>query len=129
MCLSPPLSRTLQACPISLAERKVLSDGKTKAVPYPKKGFNCNPYGMGLAEKALEPGDKKKLKANCKGVKPFVTDLYKPYSYRSDCLVPPMVPNIQNCPIDERKVLNDGVTIAVPYPKPGFNCNPYGIAA
>jgi hypothetical protein len=25
--------------------------------------------------------------------------------------------------------LIDGVTMAVPYPKPNYNCNPYGIAA
>ena len=36
---------------------------------------------------------------------------------------------MEACPIDERKVLIDGVTIAVPYPKPNYNCNPYGIAA
>jgi hypothetical protein len=50
-CLNPPLERSLQACPIAEAERKVLSDGKTKAIPYPAKGFNCNPYGIGLNEK------------------------------------------------------------------------------
>jgi len=36
---------------------------------------------------------------------------------------------MEACPIDERKVLIDGVTLAVPYPNPGYNCNPYGIAA
>ena len=50
-CMNPPLERSLQACPIAEAERKVLSDGKTKAIPYPAKGFNCNPYGIGLNEK------------------------------------------------------------------------------
>lgn len=49
-CLNPPLSRELQACPLAESERRVLQDGKTKAVPYPQKGFNCNPYGIGLNE-------------------------------------------------------------------------------
>jgi len=42
---------------------------------------------------------------------------------------PPLPTKAEHCPIDERKVLQDGVTRAIPYPKPGFNCNPYGIAA
>lgn len=42
---------------------------------------------------------------------------------------PPLVPEMEACPIDERKMLVDGRTRAVPYPKPGFNCNPFGIAA
>jgi hypothetical protein len=42
---------------------------------------------------------------------------------------PPLMPNMENCPIDERKMLLDGRTLAVPYPRPGFNCNPFGIAA
>lgn len=63
-------------------------------------------------------------------MKPFESTLYKPYEYRGDCLQPPLVPGtMEACPIDERKVLQDGVTIAVPYPKPNYNCNPYGIAA
>jgi hypothetical protein len=40
----------MQACPLVESERRVLQDGKTKAVPYPQKGFNCNPYGIGLNE-------------------------------------------------------------------------------
>jgi hypothetical protein len=76
------------------------------------------------------PTDLKKTAAACKGVKPFATDLYKPYSYRGDCLTPPLVPgSMEACPIDERTQLIDGTTKAVPYPKPGYNCNPYGIAA
>ena len=74
--------------------------------------------------------DKKKTEAACKGVKPFETTLYKPYTYRGECLTPPLVPSqIEACPIDERKMLVDGVTRAIPYPQPGYNCNPYGIAA
>lgn len=34
----------LESCPID--ERKKLVDGKTDAIPYPGKGFNCNPFGI-----------------------------------------------------------------------------------
>lgn len=135
-CLNPPLPKELQACPIAEAERKVLSDGKTIAIPYPAKGFNCSPYGIGLgdqkkslAQKAVDPADKAAIAKDCEGVKPYTTDLYKPYAYKGNCLTPPLVPNIQSCPIDDKKMLTDGRTLAVPYPQAGFNCNPYGIAA
>ena len=64
---------------------------------------------------------------SCKN--PHKTDLYKPYVYKGHCMNPPVPNNIQACPIDERKNLNDGTTKAVPYPKPGFNCNPFGVRA
>jgi len=38
---------------------------------------------------------------------------------------PPLAPNIEACPIDERRMLTDGRTKAVPYPAAGYNCNPY----
>ena len=132
-CLNPPLSRELQACPLAESERRVLQDGKTKAVPYPAKGFNCNPYGLGLTEqkKAQSLASTKGAeKPTCDGVQPFSTDLYKPYAYRPDCLQPPIpAGGIEACPIDDKKHLTDGRTLAVPYPKAGYNCNPYGIAA
>jgi hypothetical protein len=42
-------------------------------------------------------------------------------------MTPPLMASLEGCPIDERKVLKNGVTIAIPYPKKDFNCNPYGI--
>jgi len=57
---------------------------------------------------------------------PFKTELYKPYTYSGHCMNPPLTPAIEACPIDEREVLSDGRTRAVPYPKAGYNCNPYG---
>lgn len=59
----------------------------------------------------------------------FKTDLYKPYTYSGQCMKPPLLPNIEACPIDDKKHLTDGRTLAVPYPKAGYNCNPYGIHA
>ena len=59
----------------------------------------------------------------------FKTKLYEPYEHRGHCMNPPLYPTMEHCPIDERVMLQDGRTKAVPYPKPGFNCNPYGIAA
>jgi len=131
--LNPALSRELQACPLAESERRVLQDGKTKAVAYPAKGFNCNPYGIGLTEqkKAQSLASTKGPETpKCDGVQPFSTDLYSPYAYRPDCLQPPIPANsIESCPIDDKKHLTDGRTLAVPYPKAGYNCNPYGIAA
>lgn len=40
---------------------------------------------------------------------------------------PPLVPSIEACPIDDKKMLTDGRTLAVPYPKAGYNCNPFGL--
>jgi len=38
--------KKLQHCP-DFNERFTLSDGKTKGIPYPTKGFNCNgDYGL-----------------------------------------------------------------------------------
>jgi hypothetical protein len=42
-------------------------------------------------------------------------------------MLPPLTPNIEACPIDDKRMLTDGRTVGVPYPKAGFNCNPYGI--
>jgi hypothetical protein len=44
-------------------------------------------------------------------------------------MTPPLDNALEGCPGDERRVLQDGVSIAVPYPKKDFNCNPFGIAA
>ena len=57
------------------------------------------------------------------------TVLYEPFIYKGHCMNPPLFPEMESCPIDERVMLVDGRTKAVPYPKPGFNCNPFGIAA
>lgn len=42
--MTPPLDAALEGCPGD--ERRVLQDGKTIAIPYPKKDFNCNPFGI-----------------------------------------------------------------------------------
>lgn len=75
---------SLSSCPGD--ERKTLADGVTGGVPYPKKGFNCNPYGINSFEGLMEiedsfvqkenkPGDAKpdpaKIAKACKDVKPF----------------------------------------------------------
>jgi hypothetical protein len=52
---------------------------------------------------------------DCK--EPFKTDLYKPHEYKGHCLSPPLMPDLDSCPNGEdRKVLADGKTKAVPYP-------------
>jgi len=60
---------------------------------------------------------------------PMKTTLYEPFVYRGHCMNPPLFPEMESCPIDDKVMLTDGTTKAVPYPKPGFNCNPFGIAA
>jgi len=42
-------------------------------------------------------------------------------------MTPPLLPNMEHCPIDDKKMLTDGTTRAIPYPKAGGNCNPFGI--
>jgi len=41
--MNPPLLPTVEVCPID--DKKMLSDGRTKAVPYPQAGYNCNSFG------------------------------------------------------------------------------------
>ena len=47
---------------------------------------------------------------------PHKTNLYKPYAYKPFCMTPPITPDIESCPIDERETLQNGVTRAIPYP-------------
>jgi hypothetical protein len=128
-CLTPPIMNppNIEACPID--DKVNLTDGRTRAIPYPQPGYNCNPYGIAAQQPHMLSqckGDKKDgKKDDCKD--PFKTELYKPYTYSGHCMKPPLTPNIEACPIDEREVLSDGRTRAVPYPKAGYNCNPYGL--
>ena len=75
------------------------------------------PHGLVQKEAVPVPG--------CKGVDPFKTELYIPFEYKGQCMNPPLVPNLESCPIDERRMLSDGTTVAIKYPAKGFNCNPY----
>ena len=136
--MDPPLIHgALENC--ALDDRKTLQDGTTIAVPYPKPGYNCNPYGVAAQKnKSIasagddadgydkNPVDKAKIAKACKGVKPFETKLQEPYQYKGECMDPPLIHGaLENCALDDRKTLQDGTTIAIPYPKPGYNCNPY----
>ena len=86
-------------------------------MPRPYKGS-----GSDLVKKDANVGN---TKADCDAE----DGLYKPYNYKGHCMNPPLLSGLPSCPIDERKVLQDGKTLAVPYPKAHFNCNPYGVAA
>jgi len=48
--------KALEHCP-DFNERQTLLDGKTRGVPYPTKGFNCN-GDYGLVEVEGGPGTK-----------------------------------------------------------------------
>jgi len=60
---------------------------------------------------------------------PFSTVLYNPHVHRPECMKPPLLPNLEHCPIDDKVMLSDGKTRAIPYNLPGGNCNPYGLYA
>jgi hypothetical protein len=101
--LVPP--KGLQHCP-DRPERKTLSNGVTKAVAFPKKGFNCvgDIYYGSLAEG-----------------KPWPPVAAPPNITVKKASVAP--PGLQHCPDrPERKTLSNGVTKAVAFPKKGFNC-------
>lgn len=91
-----PSVNTLEHCP-DFDERFTLTDGQTKAIPFPQVGFNCTPsYQM---VQRLELQQKK------------------------DPNWGPGVNSLQHCPdFDERFTLTDGVTKAVAYPGIGYNC-------
>ena len=85
--------QTLEHCP-DFNERFTLKDGRTKGVPYPEIGFNCNPDYQLIQKKAAPPN------------------------------WGPDVNSLPHCPdFDERFTLVDGKTKAVPYPEVGFNCS------
>jgi hypothetical protein len=89
-----------------------LTDGKTRAVPYPQTGFNCR-ADYGLAE--IEDDGKKK------------SSLYVPYKYAG---AKGLSTDLQHCPdFNDRMTLTDGKTKGIPYPQKGFNCRAdYGLA-
>merc|ERR1719361_2377541 len=92
-----------------------LLNGVTKAVAYPQPGFNCNrDYGLvqGLAQGAPAAA------ADTRYV-PHVHTGLKGFDIQS----------LEHCPdFNERFSLLNGVTRAVAYPNPGFNCNAdYGL--
>ena len=85
--------RSVEHCP-DFNERFTLVDGRTKAVPFPMKGWNCN-ADYHLSEIEGDPNKK--------------------FAPRS----------IEHCPdFNERFTLVDGRTKAVPFPLKGYNCNP-----
>jgi len=99
--------RSVEHCP-DFSERFTLVDGKTRAIPHPQPGWNCNP-DWGLAQ--VEAGPAGPWAADSKHI---------PYHPRS----------LEHCPdFSERFTLVNGKTRAIPYPLPGYNCNPeYGLA-
>jgi hypothetical protein len=107
--------QSLEHCP-DFNERHVLLNGVTKAVAYPNPGYNCN-ADFGLSQKTGGPG----TGATADG-------LYVPYAHAG--LKGFDISKLEHCPdFNERHSLLNGVTKAVPYPQPGFNCNKdYGMA-
>ena len=100
--------RAVEHCP-DFDERMTLVNGKTRAIPYPKKGWNCNP-DWGLAQTQGE------------------SDAPVPGPWSPSSKFNPRA--VEHCPdFDERFTLNNGKTRAIPYPLKGWNCNPeWGLA-
>merc|ERR1719263_1952895 len=91
-----------------------LLNGKTKAVAYPAKGWNCNAdYGLAQAGPGTG-GDKSGRYVNYKFPGHAGLDMSK----------------VEHCPdFNERMTLLNGKTKAVAYPAKGWNCNAdYGLA-
>jgi hypothetical protein len=106
----------LEHCP-DFNERMTLLNGKTKAVAYPAKGFNCN------ADYGLAQGGPNTAAPGTKGEDRFVLHNH-PGLKGFD------ISTLEHCPdFNERMTLLNGKTKAVSYPQPGFNCNAdYGLA-
>jgi len=104
-------TKVLEHCP-DFNERFTLADGKTRGIPYPQPGYNCNgDYALSKKSLAQASWVGKYDGTNIKGI-------------GSDTSV------LEHCPdFDERWTLKDGLTRGIPYPQTGYNCNPdYAIA-
>jgi len=107
---------TIEHCP-DFNERYSLLNGVTKAVAYPQPGYNCN-ANYGLVTRLAQGGP---------GTGASKDGLYvpsKPAGHKGLDLN-----TIEHCPdFNERFSLLNGVTKAVAYPQPGYNCNAaYGL--
>jgi len=107
----------LEHCP-DFNERMTLLNGVTRAVAYPKPGFNCNAdYGL------AQGGPNTPAPGAAKGEERFVMPVYKGLPGFD-------INKVEHCPdFNERHTLLNGVTRAVAYPAKGWNCNAdYGLA-
>ena len=103
-----PSVNSLEHCP-DFDERFTLTDGKTKAVPYPEVGFNCN--------------KEYQLAAQDKNATTNTTKLTEQKAHAKD--IGSDIAGLEHCPdFDERFTLKNGRDLAVPYPQKGYNCNP-----
>jgi len=108
---------TLEHCP-DFNERFTLLNGVTKAVAYPNPGYNCN------ADYGLAQGGPNTAAADAaKGETRYVMPVHPGHKGLD-------LSTIEHCPdFNERFTLLNGVTKAVAYPQPGYNCNAdYGLA-
>ena len=107
-----PHVNSLEHCP-DFDERFTLKDGKTKAVPYPDVGFNCNKQYQLAAQDKNATANVTANATNLADQKAKTKDI------ASDIAV------LEHCPdFDERFTLKNGRDLAVPYPQKGYNCNP-----
>ena len=134
-----PKQFQLEHCP-DFDERMTLTDGKTRAVPFPQKGYNCN-KDWSLAQHSHEPKAPKQhelehcpdfderftlVDGKTRAV-PFPKKGYNcsaSYSLNQHEPHAPKQHALEHCPdFDERMTLVDGKTKAVPFPQKGYNCS------
>ena len=110
--MNPPLIQgALEHC--ALDERKTIADGTTKAIPYQKAGFNCNPYGI-AAQQPHGIVYAETAGPSCNGDK-FSTTLFA-QSGKKSCLNAPLKADLVACPGPSSKTLAQTNILAVPYP-------------
>lgn len=113
--LNPPADLSaMESCP-NMVDRHVLLNGRTLAVPYPEKGYNCQNWGVYLQTSSDIQADPKTESLHTWDAAPYASP---------GILNPPADLNrLEFCPnMVDRHVLNNGRTLAIAYPEKGYNC-------
>lgn len=128
----------LQHCPNFELNRHLL-DGKTRAIPFPAKGFNCfndgvfaqQTPGQGMGPVPTPPQQLASIGlTEAKKEDDPTLHTWDTAPHVDSSIYSPDVKGLQLCPNwDDRHTLLDGVTPAVPYPKSGYNCFNDGVYA
>ena len=132
-----PKQFALEHCP-DFDERQTLIDGKTRAVAFPAKGYNCSKdyslsQGAPAAPKQHELehcpdfDERFTLVDGKTRAVPFPKKGYNCSASWSLAQADPVAPKehaLEHCPdFDERQTLVDGKTRAVAFPAKGYNCS------
>lgn len=135
-------ARSMEHCP-DFDERMTLVDGLTRAIPFPTKGYNCNPdyhlaqadpnfkYAARSVEHCPDFDERFTLVDGLTRAVPFPVAGWNcnPDYHLAQVEANPNVKyaprSVEHCPdFDERFTLVDGRTRAIAFPAAGWNCNP-----